>query len=304
MERIFRCSWQYVGHLGELQGPGSYFASATGPVPIVITLDGDGELRGFVNVCRHRGAIVATDAGEAGHAPVPVPRLDLRSRRLPAGRSARRRGSRVRRRPPGAGAGLGRDLGTVRVRQSGSATPSRSPTRSATCPRSSPSTGSTSTRCGSTGGCHYEIQRQLEDRDRELPRVLPLPGQPSGPCRGDRRAPARAARRRAAGQPVRAGAPALARWSRADRRARRAGLGPDPPVVPEHEVQRAPRPPEPLDRAAVAHRSGDVRGLSRLLVRRDTPTRVDRRRCSSSTSRSAPRTRRWSRRPSAARRRA
>ena len=23
MERIFRCSWQYVGHLGELQGPGS-----------------------------------------------------------------------------------------------------------------------------------------------------------------------------------------------------------------------------------------------------------------------------------------
>ena len=55
MERIFRCSWQYAGHLGELQGPGSYFASATGPVPIVITLDGDGALRGFINICRHRG---------------------------------------------------------------------------------------------------------------------------------------------------------------------------------------------------------------------------------------------------------
>ncbi len=62
MERIFRRSWQYAGHLGELQGPGSYFASETGPVPIVITLDPDGELRAFVNVCRHRGAIVATDA--------------------------------------------------------------------------------------------------------------------------------------------------------------------------------------------------------------------------------------------------
>jgi choline monooxygenase len=62
MERIFRRSWQYAGHLGELQGPGSYFASETGPVPVVITLDSDRELRGFVNVCRHRGAIVATDA--------------------------------------------------------------------------------------------------------------------------------------------------------------------------------------------------------------------------------------------------
>ena len=71
MERIFHCAWQYVGHLGELQGPGSYFASATGPVPIVITLDGDGALRGFVNICRHRGAIVATAAGKRGTIQCP-----------------------------------------------------------------------------------------------------------------------------------------------------------------------------------------------------------------------------------------
>jgi choline monooxygenase len=71
MERIFRCSWQYAGHLGELQGPGSYFASATGPVPIVITLDGDGTLRGFINVCRHRGAAVATDARKRGTIQCP-----------------------------------------------------------------------------------------------------------------------------------------------------------------------------------------------------------------------------------------
>ena len=71
MERIFHRSWQYAGHLGELQGPGSYFASATGPVPIVITLDGDARLRGFVNVCRHRGAIVATDAGKRGTLQCP-----------------------------------------------------------------------------------------------------------------------------------------------------------------------------------------------------------------------------------------
>jgi phenylpropionate dioxygenase-like ring-hydroxylating dioxygenase large terminal subunit len=71
MKRIFRCSWQYAGHLGELQGPGSYFASGTGPVPIVITRDGDGTLRGFVNVCRHRGAIVATEARKRGTLQCP-----------------------------------------------------------------------------------------------------------------------------------------------------------------------------------------------------------------------------------------
>jgi choline monooxygenase len=70
-ERIFRRAWQYAGHLGELQGPGSYFASETGPVPIVITLDAEGTLRGFVNVCRHRGTIVATDAGRRGTLQCP-----------------------------------------------------------------------------------------------------------------------------------------------------------------------------------------------------------------------------------------
>ena len=121
MERIFRCSWQYAGHLGELQGPGSYFASATGPVPIVITLDGDGALRGFVNVCRHRGAIVATDARKRGTLQCPYHAwtygLDGCLRAAPRGGED----PRLRRRPDGPAAGVGRDLGTVRVRQSGSA---------------------------------------------------------------------------------------------------------------------------------------------------------------------------------------
>jgi choline monooxygenase len=71
MERIFRGSWQYAGHLGELQGPGSYFPSATGPVPMVITLDNDGALRGFVNVCAHRGALVATEPRRRGTLQCP-----------------------------------------------------------------------------------------------------------------------------------------------------------------------------------------------------------------------------------------
>ena len=46
----------------------------TGPVPIVITRATDGVLRGFVNVCRHRGAILARPApSRASTHAVPVP---------------------------------------------------------------------------------------------------------------------------------------------------------------------------------------------------------------------------------------
>ena len=62
-ERIFRSSWQYAGHTGELDGPGSYFTTVVGLTPIVVTRARDGVLRAFVNVCRHRGFTVAQGAG-------------------------------------------------------------------------------------------------------------------------------------------------------------------------------------------------------------------------------------------------
>ena len=53
--------------------------------------DGDGTLRAFANICRHRGhellACGATD--EPRRDPVPVPRVDLRARRVAASGSAR-----------------------------------------------------------------------------------------------------------------------------------------------------------------------------------------------------------------------
>ena len=71
LRKIFRRTWQYAGHMNELQGPGSYFASDTGPIPIAITLDDAGVLRGLINVCRHRGALVATDARKRGTLQCP-----------------------------------------------------------------------------------------------------------------------------------------------------------------------------------------------------------------------------------------
>jgi choline monooxygenase len=70
-ERIFRRSWQYVGHIGELSGPGSYFSSHAGGVPIVVTLDRDERLRAFINVCRHRGTVVARGAQRRGTLQCP-----------------------------------------------------------------------------------------------------------------------------------------------------------------------------------------------------------------------------------------
>jgi phenylpropionate dioxygenase-like ring-hydroxylating dioxygenase large terminal subunit len=61
-ERIFGSAWQYVGHSGELARPG-YLATEVGRTPVVVTHDREGELRAFVNVCRHRAAVVATGQG-------------------------------------------------------------------------------------------------------------------------------------------------------------------------------------------------------------------------------------------------
>ncbi|HEY7605097.1 MAG TPA: aromatic ring-hydroxylating dioxygenase subunit alpha [Gaiellaceae bacterium] len=62
-ERIFGHAWHYVGHAGRLPEPASYFACTTGGLPVVVTRDRAGELRAFVNVCRHRGSEIAVGAG-------------------------------------------------------------------------------------------------------------------------------------------------------------------------------------------------------------------------------------------------
>jgi choline monooxygenase len=62
-ERIFARSWQYGGRADQVAEPGSYLATDAGGIPILVVRDRDGELRAFVNVCRHRGAVLTDGCG-------------------------------------------------------------------------------------------------------------------------------------------------------------------------------------------------------------------------------------------------
>src|SRR5918996_6471649 len=62
-ERIFSRFWQYAGCAELVAEPGSYLTSFAAHIPIVVARDPAGTLRAFVNVCRHRGHVVADGAG-------------------------------------------------------------------------------------------------------------------------------------------------------------------------------------------------------------------------------------------------
>jgi phenylpropionate dioxygenase-like ring-hydroxylating dioxygenase large terminal subunit len=62
-EQIFAASWQYACPVEWLAEEGAFSTMQAGHVPVVIVRGRDGELRGFVNVCRHRGHLVATGSG-------------------------------------------------------------------------------------------------------------------------------------------------------------------------------------------------------------------------------------------------
>ncbi len=61
--RIFARSWQYAARSELVAEPGSFLTTDAGGVPILVTRNGDGELRAFLNVCRHRGAVLMDGCG-------------------------------------------------------------------------------------------------------------------------------------------------------------------------------------------------------------------------------------------------
>jgi len=57
--------WHYVGDATPVAEPSSFVTVEVGDTPVVITRDAHGALHALVNVCRHRGAPVATGCGTA-----------------------------------------------------------------------------------------------------------------------------------------------------------------------------------------------------------------------------------------------
>jgi phenylpropionate dioxygenase-like ring-hydroxylating dioxygenase large terminal subunit len=63
--RLFRTSWQYAGPAERLAQPGDHVTGRLSRVPVVLARGTDGQVRGFVNVCRHRGSLVVQADGNA-----------------------------------------------------------------------------------------------------------------------------------------------------------------------------------------------------------------------------------------------
>ena len=220
-----------------------------GGLPVVLTRDRDDVLRAFANVCRHRGSIVARGAGERGTLQCPYHAwtygLDGCLRAAPRTKD-----------DPGFaldGLGLraagGRHAGARSCSSTRTRTRRRSPRRSATCPAVVARARARRRRAALPPPRRVRDPGELEDRARELPRVLPLPAQPPGPRLGDRRPPADDGGARAAREPVQ---PARTRTSTSPAA---IAAGPVPPAVPVAEGQRR----SPARRTSRSARSGRSR---------------------------------------------
>ena len=177
-ERIFARTWQYGGPAEQVATPGSFMATQAGHIPIVVTRDREGVLRGFVNVCRHRAYDDRAGLRQPRDAAVPVPRLDVRARRLAAKGAALGARGGLRPRRLLAAPRLGRHVGAVPLRQPrpGRGAARRDARRAAgdrraERPRPLDARLPLPPRVADRG--------ELEGRARELPRVLPLPDRPS-----------------------------------------------------------------------------------------------------------------------------
>jgi len=65
VETIFMREWNLLGRADYIPNPGDYFTVDFVGVPLVIVRGDDGQVRAFVNSCRHRGSKIATGQGSA-----------------------------------------------------------------------------------------------------------------------------------------------------------------------------------------------------------------------------------------------
>ena len=60
MVRVFARSWVWLGDTDDLQQPGAFITAPIGSQPIVVVRTASGEVKGFLNNCRHRASTVVT----------------------------------------------------------------------------------------------------------------------------------------------------------------------------------------------------------------------------------------------------
>ncbi|HVF72957.1 MAG TPA: aromatic ring-hydroxylating dioxygenase subunit alpha [Chthoniobacterales bacterium] len=63
--KIFARHWVVAGHQSELAQPGDFFLAEVAGESVILTRDREGAIRGFYNVCRHRGTLLCEE--ERGH---------------------------------------------------------------------------------------------------------------------------------------------------------------------------------------------------------------------------------------------
>lgn len=72
MERIFARCWLFVAHVSEIPSPGDYVTRRMGEDPVIVCRGEDGEVRVFLNSCRHRGMQVCrSEVGNTSHFRCP-----------------------------------------------------------------------------------------------------------------------------------------------------------------------------------------------------------------------------------------
>ena len=62
-DRVFGKSWVCVGYTSQLTNPGDLFVTSVADQPILLTKDKTSTIRGFYNVCRHRGSLLVDQDG-------------------------------------------------------------------------------------------------------------------------------------------------------------------------------------------------------------------------------------------------
>ena len=62
---LFGRTWNLVGHVVDVPQPGDFVTKMVGTEPIVVVRSAEGELVGYVNICRHRGMTIAQGTGDA-----------------------------------------------------------------------------------------------------------------------------------------------------------------------------------------------------------------------------------------------